>query len=706
MKQLWAFVATYLGIATFAEADGKKSLSAEQKETLQKAFNDEFVTRLEASFAANEDVDLNIPTNATAILALQDKLRISEEARTALELDKTTRASDLKINADKILALEKTIGVLSAMAEPNPTAVKTLGTAAWDTTNEKFLGGVQQSYMAIDDKHAYNKRAYSRLMSLQMGVSIPVPEASSFDYTSLTNDLGDFYRIRKQDRIQSFIAELKSLESVFPLQSGYQDQAVLVNLFLEGDFSQAENTINSDFASLVKGGFKFEPEILTMYGVMFAHKFTSLKELETKWIGYLNKEGSSTMKWSFIEYILVEAGKKLHNEREIRRVNGERVNPTPNVPGNSLGAANGFRKFLKNQIALFKLRQFPMGEWTETNISDYVRRGTAMVPKAWLDTGLVELYMSSAARTAYRLNNERLYGLNQDYKPLDGYVKEYPNVSIVEIPNMNESLRMVWTLKGNFELFEDKPGEMLNFNIEQRNWTLEVWSNWKESLWANMVGKKYASADAIPTDYSTQLIWMNNVDMPAAYYLQMSADDVTPSVAKHSSLTSVANTVATAITDIDDAAVGQVIRIKNGSVTNGITIAAAGKFSLIAAAWTPALNDVIILQKRSDGKFIELSRVNPELIAAGFAANDATPSVSGGVEFVTNANTGATAITTLDDAVAGTLYTIYGAGTTNASTIANAGSFSLTAAMVLIGGSNIKLVKSGTDNKFYEVSRG
>ena len=706
MKKMWAFCAAYLGTAAFTETDGKKSLTAEQKETLQKAFDENFVAKLEATFAANEDIDLNIPANATAILALQDRLRVAEESKSALEQDKTALLSDKKINADKITSLENTIGILSAMSETNPPTVKTDKVEKWDDSNDKFLGGVQQPYMAIDDKHAYNKRAYSRLMSLRHGISVPTPEASSFDYTNLKDDLGDFYRVRKQDRIQSFIAELKSLESVFPLQSGYQDQAVLVNLFLEGDFSQAENTIGSDFQNLVKGGFKFEPEILTMYGVMFAHKFSSLKELETKWIGYLNREGSSTMKWSFIEFILVEAGKKLHNEREIRRVNGERINPTPNVVGTSLGAANGFRKFLKNQIALFKIRQFQLGEWNEINISDYVRRGTAMVPKAWLDTGMVECYMSSAARTAYRLNNERLYGLNQDYKPLDNYVKEYPNVAIIEIPNMNESLRIVWTLKNNFELFEDKPGEMLNFSIEQRNWTLEVWSNWKESLWANMVGKKYDSADAIPIDYSTQLIWMNDVDMPAAYYLEMAANDVTPGVGKHSSLISVANTGATAITNIDDVAIGQIVRLKCGSVTNAITIAASGNFSLLAAAWNPLLNDVIILQKRSDGKFIELSRVNPEMISAGFAADDATPSVTGGVEFVTNANTTATAITALDDAVAGTLYIIHGAGSTNASTIANAGNFALTAAMTLSAGTYIKLVKSATNNKFYEVSRG
>ena len=53
----------------------------------------------------------------------------------------------------------------------------------------------------------------------------------------------------------------------------------------------------------------------------------------------------------------------------------------------------------------------------------------------------------------------------------------------------------------------------------------------------------------------------------------------------------------------------------------------------------------------------------------------------------------------------GELYTIYGNGSTNASTIANSGNFVLTAAMTLSEGHFIKLVKA-EDNKFYEVARG
>lgn len=185
----------------------------------------------------------------------------------------------------------------------------------------------------------------------------------------------------------------------------------------------------------------------------------------------------------------------------------------------------------------------------------------------------------------------------------------------------------------------------------------------------------------------------------------MTANDTTPSVALHTSIESVANSAATAITNIDDAAVGQLVRIKCGSATNAITIAASGNFSLLTAAWNPEVGDILELKKRSDGKFIEIARITASSNAIAIAADDASPDVAAGDTFITNANTAATAITTFDNAITGRVYTIFGNGSTNASTIANAGNFVLTAAMTLSAGTWIKLEKSAVNGKFYEISR-
>lgn len=411
------------------------------------------------------------------------------------------------------------------------------------------------------------------------------------------------------------------------------------------------------------------------------------------------------MKWSFIEYILVETGKKLKNEQEQRRVRGVRKNPTVNVPGTSLQASNGILKFIKNQIALFKMQAFTLGEWTPSNIATHVKNGTKLIPEVLRDSGRMILYMSTDALSDYHTNLETLYGLNQDYKGGIDYVKEYPSVKIVAIPGMAPSKRLVWTVEGNISLFEDKADEMLNFNMEQQDWRLKVWSNWRESVWAYMVGRKYASAAEMPGDYSTQMIFCNDVDEPADFFVSMDANYTTPSVLNHTSLISVANTVATVITDLDDCAVGQQVILKCGNATNPITIAASGKFSLLTAAWTPAVGDKLYLKKRSDGKFIEIKRVAVSSDAIALTADDTTPDVSAGTKFITVVNTVPTAFTTLDEAVVDTVYTLYGGSSTNAVTIANSGNFVLTDTMALSAGTYIQL-QLADDGKFYEIARG
>jgi hypothetical protein len=88
------------------------------------------------------------------------------------------------------------------------------------------------------------------------------------------------------------------------------------------------------------------------------------------------------------------------------------------------------------------------------------------------------------------------------------------------------------------------------------------------------------------------------------------------------------------------------------------------------------------------------------------AADDTTPDVSGANTFKTSANTGATAITALDNEVVGAYYTIICGSLTNATTIADGGNFSLNGAWVPAAvGDSITLFVTAADS-YYEAGRG
>lgn len=88
-----------------------------------------------------------------------------------------------------------------------------------------------------------------------------------------------------------------------------------------------------------------------------------------------------------------------------------------------------------------------------------------------------------------------------------------------------------------------------------------------------------------------------------------------------------------------------------------------------------------------------------------FAADDTTPDVSKGNRFKTVANSGATAITNLDGGVDGQLVMIKGGSTTNATTIADSGSFRLAGAITLNTNTVITLLYDATLVLWTEQSR-
>ena len=306
---------------------------------------------------------------------------------------------------------------------------------------------------------------------------------------------------------------------------------------------------------------------------------------------------------------------------------------------------------------------------------------------------MISLYMPSTMVVEYHKYNETNYALNQDYKADSMFVKEYPNVKIIPVPNPGAHRRLIWSLEGNLKTLENTPGEMLNYRLIVKEWSVSVVSQWKEGFGAPLVGKKWSRVQDM--DYNHQFVFVSDKDYSDATFMDMPQDATRVPhwlrlPAYHS--------------DVLDVPVGGIVTLKCGSDTYGITIAKADKFSLIASAWNPTQGDTIKLVKREDGKFIELKRTSAASSILAFDADDATPSVAGGTEFQTNANSTATAITKFDDAVTDKIYTIYGAGTTNASTIANSGNFTLTAAMTLSDGKSIVLVALG-DDKFAEISR-
>lgn len=718
-----------LGLSAFNKVEGKDDLTDEECAKLKEyGFSDRFLADFKAYIKdpkPSAEKNSTDDTRAAAVAAVLGQVTSQHQEATAqlaqlkqqLADDKAAHEAAIASKEADINALNEKIRTLSALPENDPgkaAGFSATPATAFNLDDTQQLGGLPGEFFALN--RPYNLRAKAALLANE-GKMLAVAVPNSVDYKTLQDDLGAFYRTRWSDRLQSYLAKLPTITTIFPTESGHQDLETLTNLWL-GEFSQPDNSANSEFDKVTKGSYEFGTETLRMYGVMFAHKFKSLKDLEKSWIGYLNREGSNPVKLSFIEYLLVETAKKLHNEREQRYINGVRKDPDPDVPGRAMEAADGVYEYIRKRVdghtdftpnggttgkTVYQIKPFNLPHITAANIGEVFYQGTSMIPSVFRDTGKICLYIPSWMLPVYHKYNEAHYGQNIDYKAGITYVKEFPSVKIVTLPNADNHHRIFWTIEGNIRTFDHVAGEMLRFTLEQQDWTVKVWSNWKESIQAEAVGYKYT--DPLAMDGSRQLIWCNDYDRPDTYFIEADPD-ANPSALLHSSIVTVANSAKYNITDIDDTQVGKLISLKCGvDGDNGVSIKKEGKFSLLTAAWNPNKCDVITLMKREDGKFIEISRTTATAESYQFEANATTPSLKGATVFVIGENTAATAITNLTNGTVGTIYTIHGAGSTYASTIAAEGNFVLTKAITLKTGTFIKLVM-GDDNKFYEVARG
>lgn len=698
-------VLTVLALTTLEFKDDKTSLSKEQVEKLQSTFKEKFGKELKLE-GLNYDDDNYASFYRNELEAISQKF---DDEQAALDQTETEETADTQeVTADtpeepstepdetpdpnlKLQSLQQEItqlrSAISQLAEEPEAVTINLG------QNSDHMNKTQTpAWSQADATRPWNQRAAAMLDGKEVNISA----SSSTDYSQLIADLGDYYNTRFKDEINSFIVEMDDLRKLFPMYSNIQDRTTLVNSFMS-EFSQAfQHTFT------VKGEYVFQPEELRVYDVKFDHKFSEMKDLEKNWLGYLNNNGSDAIKMPFVKWLLRETMKKLKNEQQQRRINGVYKAPSSGVAGSAINAADGLRKVVKKKIEEKKLKPFSLGEITSTNVIDKLEKGYDQIPEHIRNNGQITAYVSDQILHWYKERHKALYGTHMDYVRGEGKLL-FRDCVLESIPNMGSSQRIIWTYKGNIILLEDKPGEMAKVNLEQEDRTLKAWSDWKEGIDFLMVGKEWSNLD--DADYEHQMVWVNDIDLPSTHFIAMEADDTTPSVKEHTSLVSVANTQATAITDIDDMEVGDKVILKCGSDTNAITIAKSGNFSNMSAAWTPDKGDTITLYKRAADDIVDLSRTTVTSDAIVIDADDTTPDVSDGTKFVTQANSGATAITSLDNAEKGETYTIYGGSDTNASTIANSGEFDLTGAMTLEDGKYIVLYARDTDD-FLELERG
>ena len=486
----------------------------------------------------------------------------------------------------------------------NPGAAAALGVAS-EADERKFFQAARE----------YGASLMQRMQYLIQNGMLDVKALSegqfSTNYAGVDGlgDMGSQFTVRRQDAIIARVLSTRQMTEFFPVRYGIQDNDVIFNAFF-GEVSQAWQE-----GEVYKGSMKIENERGYVDDVMMKLKWGPMKELERKYIAYLNTSGSDPIKWNMIEYQLLNSLLVAQREQNIRRMRGIYVAPESGVAGSYLTGSTGILYRLIDYIHSNKLL---VTEDSDKAVRSYTESTMLAVVKIFVDEIRAHLAEDETLDGKVLYLNERhkpwwlkcirtQFHLDTDFAGVNSYANVVPDteVPIIWLPYLGNLNFMMMQEPGNLQFLEFLPGEMMAVKTEQQMEMVRAWSTWKEGTSAAFVGRKVANKAAlVANNYEFQQIFLNK---PCA---SLAAGAVKADANNGFWFETGANESATAITDIDNAKAGVAYIIECGSTTNASTIAKDGKFSEIGSAWTPsAAGDYLMVILNAAGtKFLELER--------------------------------------------------------------------------------------------------
>lgn len=601
-----------------------RQMSAEDQKALCDAYNSEhgenaFVNDF-AEFKAEKDALARNAELEAIFASISDSLGVETSADNSGE-ELVNAVKDLTAKVDRL-------GKATMGDVPQDTVTVTLSPSGHHTP--EFAFGIQHELFSANrrynritmtgkiegspsrsdeaqlfaDTGKYVQSLHARFLEHRNAGTLASLGKKSLDITAALNDseIGTRQFNLRQDALIARLITLPSLAGVFPTISNIQSGDLLNNVII-GETSQAYQA-----GRIFKGQFQILPEKGYVHKAMSKVLFEDMSDLETSYLNYLNREGSDPVKWTLIEWLILQLAKQIANERNRRGVLGHYVAPVIGEANPTLFAAYGVVHRLFGYYDDHKLLPFlepALGSYNKDSIGDVVETFCETLSSKVESLDGMVLYLNRKHHPWYKSWYESRYGQNNDYTGVDSSKVHNYELPIKWVPNMGNLCLMFATFEGNINLLQNVPGEEFNVYFQRDLEEVIAASYWKEGAAASFVGPQYDSRAAlIKGDFQNQAIFMN---WPA---VDVAANATTIDAKSGLIFRTGKNTQATALTDITNLKEGTVIRIEIGSASNATTIAKSGKFDQISSAWNPSVvgEYIKLYYNPAKGKFYEVAR--------------------------------------------------------------------------------------------------
>lgn len=701
---LLAWCAAELGIDLSAKE--KQNFTDDQKQALDAAAKKPgFAEMFEAAFndalegeAANKDIIEFMQSQAADDNDDPDGVQPNDDPNAATP----TLAENVTALTKRVTDAEAKVVTLTAKKEDDvPLTVVTGGKGkevVLAKHSKEALFASAEPFNALADR-PWNQKAVA--MKDPSDISAATTDWNTINIDKINTDFGAYAR-KNLDKIVSLMRDGFDIPAHWGIISGVSDEVAFTAL-LSGKLTQGLKK-----KWLPKNKNKFVPQKGKIYDVQIDAAWTGfeLKSIEKSWLNsFFNNVNSSPYKMSFVEYLVAELLKQARKEDKIGLIKGVYFpNTDMDLAGDFLNAQSGLLKLVDSKKGKEYNAFTSLGAPTTANIYDYVNNMVALLPHDIRILPELQLGISNAWMKAYQNAREIAKATHTDYKGKEFHVDGYANIKFVPLAQLEGQDFMFITTWDNIKVLVDKPGEDGMITFEKAGRDIKAMADYKIGIFVQVFGAQLADGNVVGFD--NQLFFSNDVEVLADVYAPVPANVATPDLKYHHSLIiGEHNTAATDITNFLNPTAGKKVYLTGNNDTNKSTVK-NGANIILGSDCILTTTTLLVLIARSDGKFVEYSRT--DLTAASnqvtIAADATTADAADGTDFITSANTGATALTDIENAVDGETYKITGGSDADATTIANAGNFTLSAAMTLDEDAFIEVIYNGT--KFIETSRG
>lgn len=456
--------------------------------------------------------------------------------------------------------------------------------------------------------YGFAKSLKARYQYLQENKLLDAPALAAGKYATNYEGVdkagvGDQFIVLRQDALIARVLQLRDMTQYFPVAYGYQDRGLVFNAFFD-EVSQAYQT-----GEVFKGGMKIENHMGYVDDAMIKMEWGPMKELERKYIGYLNKEGSDPIKWTMIEYQLLNTLTTAQVEQNKRRMRGIYVKPEAGVAGSYLNAGTGILYTLLRYVHQYDIKPHvdeDYRSYTQATMLAAVQEFLADVRSTVtedMDIDQHVIYLNKNHQGWWIKNVRTTYGKDTDFTGPMGALNVVPDTTthIIWLPYLGQLPFMMLHQPGNLQFLEYIPGEMLAMKMQEQMEQVRAWSTWKEGCSASFTGRRFDSRDAMDKNaYEWQQIFIN-----------LFAATIKDKVDGNDGFWQVtgATTTADTITDIVNAKNGVAYCIEAGVKEHLPKIAKSGKFANISDTFTASkVGDYIMVIIGNDGNFRELER--------------------------------------------------------------------------------------------------